>query len=425
MNILVADSDQGIRNALRRVLEQATDCVVTEVDNGLDLLEQLEVQRFDLVILDLVMPGLDGLEVLQIIRSSDGLRDLPVIVVTAVKDERGVADVIRLGITDYVTKPLRPDRLATRLGHVLQTTLGGVMNERRLHSSLTPGKSIMIVDANAEFRGFFASVMAVRNPVIEAASGAIALKLCQQEPPAAVFIGPDTGTLSPEALVRKLRATTGVSMTSVLGAWPKGRLDAARDSGLFDEVIARTFVPDVLKGQLEEVYTRSTATDGGRDVSATAETVLRQLEPRTRSTIEQVFGMMLATDLVSSLTPPPSGPAVVSSVDISQGSGHPLVFRMVMPVDHARQFAARLLLIDEASTDDAMSGMKEVANVIVGRIQKTLVDAGTSVTCGAPQVRLADVPPRFTETTPTRIVQFFETEHGEPLFGVELDGTAA
>ncbi len=392
MNILIADNDQGIRNSLRRVLEEAVDCVVTEVDNGLDLLEQLEGQRFDLLILDLVMPGLDGLEVLRIIRGSDDL-----------------------------TKPLRSDRLAVRLGQVLQTTLGGVMSERRLHSSLTPGKPIMIVDANAEFRAFFASVMAVRNPVIEAASGAIALKLCTQDPPAAVFIGPDTGTLTPEALVRKLRATTGVSMTSVLGAWPKGRLDAARESGLFDEVIARTFVPDVLKGQLEDVYTRGVSAGG----AANAEAVLRQLEPRTRSTIEQVFGMMLATDLVSSLTPPPPGPAVVSSVDISRGAGHPLVFRMVMPVDRARQFAARLLLIDEASTDDAMSGMKEVANVIVGRIQKTLVDAGTSVTCGAPQVRLADVPPRFTETTPTRIVQFFETEHGEPLFGVELDGTAA
>ena len=291
MNVLIADDDPVVRVALSRIVQRAADCAVTEVDNGLDVLDRLEGGRFDLLVLDLVMPGMDGLEVLQVIRSSPGLRDLPVVVVSAIKDERGVADVIKLGITDYVTKPLRSDRIAARLARVLQASTGAADPERRLHASLEPGKPFMIVDGNGEFRHFFSSVMGPRNPVVEVASGVQALKLCLESPPAAVFVGPEIGALPPEALVRKLRETGKVAQTSLLGAWPKPLIEQLRQARLFDEVIARTFVPDVLMGQLNEVYARGMSDD--------LEQVLRQLEPRTRSTIEQVFGMMLATDLAS------------------------------------------------------------------------------------------------------------------------------
>lgn len=416
MNVLIADDDPVARLALSRIVKRATTCAVTEADNGLDVLDQLEGGRIDLLVLDLVMPGMDGLEVLQVIRSSPSLRELPVVVVSAINDERGVADAIKLGITDYVTKPLRSERIAARLMRVLRTAPATTDPDRRLRASLEPGKTLMIVDANGDFRQFFGSVMGPRNPVLEVPSGVQALKMCLDSPPSAVFVGPDIGALPPEALVRKLRGAHETIQASLLGAWPKTMLENIRQANLFDEVIARTFVPDVLKGQVEDVYTRSMSDD--------LEHVLRQLEPRTRSTIEQVFGMMLATDLVAGNGPLPAGPTVVATVDLSRQAGQPLIFRMVMPVDNARAFAARLLLIEDASTEDAISGMKEVAVVIVGRIQQALDESGTSVTCGAPQACVMDLPPSLATQSPTRIVQCFANENGEPLFGVELEAAA-
>ncbi len=216
--------------------------------------------------------------------------------------------------------------------------------------------------------------------------------------------------------MRKLRSAHTAIPTSLLGAWPKNMLESIRQTSLFDEVIARTFVPDVLKGQVEDVYTRSMSDD--------LEHVLRQLEPRTRSTIEQVFGMMLATDLVTGSGPLPAGPTVVATVDLIRQVGQPLIFRMVMPMEKAQAFAARLLLIEDVSTDDALSGMKEVATVIVGRIQQALEEAGTSVTCGSSQACVMDLPPGLATQSPTRIVQCFANESGEPLFGVELEAAA-
>ena len=116
---------------------------------------------------------------------------------------------------------------------------------------------------------------------------------------------------------------------------------------------------------------------------------------------------------------------MVATVDLSRQAGQPLIFRMVMPVEKAREFAARLLLIEDASTDDALSGMKEVATVIAGRIQQALDESGTTVTCGQPQACVTDEPPRLADRSPTRIVQCFASESGEPLFGVELEGAAA
>jgi CheY-like chemotaxis protein len=412
VNVLIADSDPMVRLSLARMVQRTAVCEITEVDNGLDLLDRLGEGHFDLLVLDLLIPGMDGYEVLRVIRASPRLRQLPVMVVSAVKDERGVTDAIRLGVRDYISKPLHGDQLAGRLARVMQSAPSPAESERRLRASLEPGRTLMIVDANGEFRQFFISVLESRNPVIEASSGAQALKLIPDPAPSAVFIGHDIGAISPRTLVRKIREKVGAVGTSVLGAWPKARLEAARQTHLFDEVIARTYVKDVLLGQVEQVYSRGLAED--------LEALLKQVEPRLWSSIEQVFGMMLATDLTPGGLVLPQAPTVVIASDIMREGSHPLLLRMAMPLHRAREFAARLLLIDDATPDDGVAGMKEVASVIVARVQQTLSHAGTTVTCSSPEALIAEQPPQPAAAGATRITQTFSTDSGEPVFTVEL-----
>ncbi|MCC7243525.1 MAG: response regulator [Acidobacteria bacterium] len=418
MNILIADDDALVRLALNRVVQRVGATHVTEVSNGLDAIDRLENGRYDLLVLDLVMPGMDGFEVLQMVRASSDYRDLPVVVVSSVRDERGIADVIRLGITDYVSKPLRSERITTRLSRALQTAAAaGTENGRRTASCLEPGKPLMIVDANGDFRQFFGSVMNPRNPVAEIPNGALALKMCFESPPSALFVGPDIGALPPEALVRKLRESGRGPRTTLVGAWPKSMLDAARASGLFDEVIARTFVPQVLLQQLNTVFARG--------VADTLQALLESLAPKTQSAVEQAFGMMLGTELVPSSGPLPDGALAIASVDIAREVGDHLQFRIVAPVVRAREFASRLLLIDDATDDDALSGITEVSNVIAARLQKSLSDLGPEATCGTPQARLAEFAKGLDEPSPTRLIQCFADEAGDVLFGIELGAAGA
>lgn len=418
MNVLIADDDAISRLAIGRVLQRAGATAVTEVDNGLDALDRLETGRYDLLVLDLVMPAMDGYEVLQFVRASPDHRDLPVVVVSSVRDERGIADVIRLGICDYLSKPLRSDRTALRLTRaVQQAALVAADSGRRATSCLEPGRPLMIVDANVDFRQFFGSVMSPRNPVAEVPSGSQALKLCLEAPPSALFVGPDIGTLPPEALVRRLRQSGRAQHTTLVGAWPKAMLDDARHSGLFDEVIARTFVPKALLQQLNAVFAKG--------VAETLQAALKAMEPKVRSAVEQVFGMMLGRDLVASPGPLPDVPLAAASVDIERDTGDHLQFRILAPLEHAREFAGRLLLIDDATDDDALSGLAEVAGVISSRLQKALTDLGPAATCSAPQARRTEPGEGLAAPSPVCLVQWFAEDGGHVLFGVEIGAAAA
>src|SRR5205823_8142567 len=74
--------------------------------NGREAIEKLGERRFDLVLLDIMMPGMNGLEVLRFLRRVDSLLDLPIIMVTAKGETEDMVEALELGANDYVTKPL-------------------------------------------------------------------------------------------------------------------------------------------------------------------------------------------------------------------------------------------------------------------------------------------------------------------------------
>jgi DNA-binding response OmpR family regulator len=104
-SVLVVDDEASNREILQRRLERA-GYLVKAAQNGRQALKMLETQPFDLVLLDIMMPGMSGLEVLDSIRSTRSLCDLPVIMATAQSDSGSVVDALERGANDYVSKPL-------------------------------------------------------------------------------------------------------------------------------------------------------------------------------------------------------------------------------------------------------------------------------------------------------------------------------
>lgn len=103
--ILVVDDNPANRDALTRRLERR-GYAVTATEDGASALRLLEGQAFDLVLLDVMMPGMNGLEVLQRLRADRSPADLPVIMATAQDQSEDVIKALGLGANDYVTKPL-------------------------------------------------------------------------------------------------------------------------------------------------------------------------------------------------------------------------------------------------------------------------------------------------------------------------------
>lgn len=104
-NVLIADDNMLIRDLLTIHLIKNNYQVFT-ADNGLEALQIIEKEQIDIVLLDLMMPKLDGIGTLKEIRKNFSSLDLPVLIITAMDDSSSVVKVLELGANDYVTKPL-------------------------------------------------------------------------------------------------------------------------------------------------------------------------------------------------------------------------------------------------------------------------------------------------------------------------------
>lgn len=115
--IMVVDDDQDLRESVAEVLGGA-GFSVTQASRGEEALEHLAGKNFDLILLDLVMPGLGGLELLGRIR--DKAPRMPVIMITAFASVENAVAAMRQGASDYITKPFRIDGLLASVGRVLE-----------------------------------------------------------------------------------------------------------------------------------------------------------------------------------------------------------------------------------------------------------------------------------------------------------------
>ncbi len=116
--ILVVDDNKENRDLLARRLQQQ-NYGVEMAENGLEALARLRSQSFDLVLLDIMMPEIDGYEVLQQLKADESLRHIPVIMVSAVDELSSVVRCIEMGAQDYLLKPCEPTLLKARVGACL------------------------------------------------------------------------------------------------------------------------------------------------------------------------------------------------------------------------------------------------------------------------------------------------------------------
>jgi DNA-binding response OmpR family regulator len=117
-SILVVEDDEPIQLLLRDILSSAHFAPVV-VSTGTQALEQLEQRDFDLMILDLMLPDMDGYEVCQRVRESSH-SSLPIIMLSALKQQQRIVKGLSLGADDYVTKPFFPDELLARIQRLLR-----------------------------------------------------------------------------------------------------------------------------------------------------------------------------------------------------------------------------------------------------------------------------------------------------------------
>jgi two-component system chemotaxis response regulator CheY len=118
--ILVVDDSRSSRKILRTILEDAGHEVIGEAMDGQDGVNKFKELRPDLVTLDITMPVMDGLEALKCIREVDG--NAKVIMVTAAGQQNKMIDAIKLGASEFVTKPFEPEEIIKMVNKLVKQT---------------------------------------------------------------------------------------------------------------------------------------------------------------------------------------------------------------------------------------------------------------------------------------------------------------
>jgi two-component system, chemotaxis family, chemotaxis protein CheY len=124
-DVLVVDDSAAIRKILTRVLRQTGMAIQTihEAGDGQDALALMAQHRIDLVLSDINMPKMDGLQLLASLKASPQWQNVPVVMITTEGGETKVAEAVRLGAAGYVRKPFTADQIKEKLAGILEPAL--------------------------------------------------------------------------------------------------------------------------------------------------------------------------------------------------------------------------------------------------------------------------------------------------------------
>ncbi|MBS1747429.1 MAG: response regulator [Bacteroidetes bacterium] len=121
MKILVAEDDEIMRESIKHMLKQEGLTVIS-AENGRDAIDLFLADTPDLVITDILMPFISGLEFIDVIRNSS--RQVPIIVLSAMDEEDTVMEAFNMGADDFLTKPVKSSELSIRLKRLMKKKPG-------------------------------------------------------------------------------------------------------------------------------------------------------------------------------------------------------------------------------------------------------------------------------------------------------------
>ncbi len=120
--VLVVEDSITMRSLITSTIEEIPELTVIAVGNGFEALKVLPQQTFDLIITDINMPDINGLEIVNFVKNHPSYRTIPMIIVSTEQSEEDIQKGLALGASAYVTKPFNPDELRKTVQGVLKSS---------------------------------------------------------------------------------------------------------------------------------------------------------------------------------------------------------------------------------------------------------------------------------------------------------------
>lgn len=410
MRLLIVDDDAPSRSVLRALLKRHLHAQVIEAEDGAEALDTIQRTAPDAVFLDLQMPVMDGLTVLEALREDPTYRSLPVVVMSAVGDGTAVKRAIGLGIVDFLVKPLRPLSVDKRILGLLEAIekrpKGGRAKPAMARIGDDGGRRILLVDGDVNFRSFFVGLFEQEYEIVEAQNGVEALRALAGWSPDVVCVGSGLKLPTEHMLARRIRALDHDRPVALFLCTE--RATSEEEVAGFDGVLHKTFVPETFRkdfsavalgdgdpwqrvlGLPSEQLRDDVVTAMRQTVGVTTRQEARLLDPGETAKI--------STEILASMEL--RGGPEVAQVDVQLGATR-------ADVEH---LAERMVGSPRSFADGAGDTFGELLNTVSGRVVSTLGAHGVALKIGLPRV---EESPAVVEPDRFRIVLGFETDGKE------------
>lgn len=263
MKVLIVDDERLSRTILSRfVAKRFPFCDVMEAENGLEALERVNQDSPDAIFLDLRMPIMNGMEMLEALRNDPSHTETPVIITSAIQEKSIVMRLTQLGIEGYLLKPIDIDGAYIRIGKMLMAIRdqkGKTKLPKLTNISVDKYHKILLVDDDPTFRMFFASMIGNRCEVVMAEDGSEAYRLAQEndlitDVCISESIAEGSGLQNRKFLAKKLRELKRDRPIEILICSERDVL-REDEKGFFHGIIRRTFVQKLfIESLLKKIF---------------------------------------------------------------------------------------------------------------------------------------------------------------------------
>ncbi len=215
LKILIVDNDKMVRLLLNRLISKKFKAEVLEAEDGLQALTVIKEKKPHLILLDITMPIMDGVEVMQNLRATEEFKDLPVIIMSSTDEKNTVMKLVQLKISDYILKPIDISKAYERIQSVLEKleresnipkpVIQKEEAEEKVETTQNLAKKLLIVHTNENYRAELKNYFVNEFEVFESTTGIEALQIFIKQNTNYVIMGDGISLINEISLTKKMK----------------------------------------------------------------------------------------------------------------------------------------------------------------------------------------------------------------------------
>lgn len=235
MKVLIVDDDKNVNEFLCRVMKTRLNCRVESAMNGIDAVAYLNTEVVDLILLDVSMPIVSGVEVLEIVRNDERLKHIPVVMITANKEKEIASRLVELGIMGYILKPLMIDNLVKNMRDIFEKIDSSENVEVKTTETISK-KNVILAIEDTEISSAIKNKLDGFENIFETDNGVETLKLFMREKPIVVFASPGIQILADILLAKSLNKVAGSRNFKMIVCRESGKITTEENKFIHDVV---------------------------------------------------------------------------------------------------------------------------------------------------------------------------------------------